>query len=82
MVVALRLDKIQLGTLTVLIVQFAGIIWWASGVQASVERLEGLPSAVDHDRVEFYQRMSVVETKVEANKRILERLEEKIDGMQ
>ena len=59
---ALRLDKIQLGTLTVLIVQFAGIIWWASGVQASVERLEWFPSAVDHERVEFYQRMSVVET--------------------
>ena len=83
-----EIDDIWLGMdelsnpLTVLIVQFAGIIWWASGVQASVERLEGLHSAVDHDRVEFYQRMSVVETKVEANKRILERLEEKIDGMQ
>jgi hypothetical protein len=73
------MDKIQLSTIIALIVQFAGIIWWASGVQASVDKLEGLHQAVDHDRVEFYQRMSVVETKVEANKQILERLEDKID---
>ncbi len=76
-----KLDKIQIGTLLALTVQFAGIVWWASGVQASVERLESLHRAVDHDRVEFYQRMSVVETKVETNKQILERLERKIDQM-
>ena len=75
-------NKWQLATVSTLLVQLAGIVWWASGVQASVDRLQNLHSAVDHDRVEFYQRMTVVETKVDANRRILDRLEEKIDGMQ
>jgi hypothetical protein len=65
--------------MSVLLVQLGGIVWWASNVQASIDTLEILHSAVDHDRVEFYQRMSVVETKVEANWQILERLESKID---
>ena len=75
-------DRLQIATVITLVVQLSGIVWWASSVQASIDRLEGLHAAVDHDCIEFFQRMSVVETKVEANKQILERLENKIDKMQ
>jgi len=75
-------DRLQIATVITLVIQLSGIVWWASSAQASIDRLEGLHSAVDHDRIEFFQRMSVVETKVEANKQILERLENKIDKMQ
>ena len=75
-------DRLQIATVITLVVQLSGIVWWASSAQASIDPLEGLHSAVDHDRIEFFQRMSVVETKVEANKQILERLENKIDKMQ
>ena len=57
------------------------MVWWASGVSASVEALETSDSARNGDRKEFYERLSVVETQVTTNNQILMRLEDKVDKL-
>lgn len=75
------LHRLSVGTLTAVIVQIAAVVWWASGVSASVESLESSDRARGEDRVDFFQRLSVVETKVNANNQILLRLEDKVDRL-
>jgi len=75
------LHRLSVGTLIAVIVQIAAVVWWASGVSASVESLEISDRARGEDRVDFFQRLSVVETKVNTNNQILMRLEDKVDRL-
>jgi len=75
------LHRLSVGTLIAVIVQIAAVVWWASGVSASVESLETSDKARGEDRVDFFQRLSVVETKVSTNNQILMRLEDKVDRL-
>jgi hypothetical protein len=75
------LHRLSVGTLIAVIVQIAAVVWWASGVSASVESLETSDKARSEDRVDFFQRLSVVETKVNTNNQILMRLEDKVDRL-
>ncbi len=75
------LHRLSVGTLIAVIVQIAAVVWWASGVSASVESLENSDKARGEDRVDFFQRLSVVETKVSTNNQILMRLEDKVDRL-
>ena len=75
------LHRLSVGTLVAVIVQIAAVVWWASGVSASVESLETSDKARGEDRVDFFQRLAVVETKVSTNNQILMRLEDKVDRL-
>ena len=75
------LHRLSVGTLVAAIVQIAAVVWWASGVSASVDNLETSDRARGEDRVDFFQRLSVVETKVSTNNQILMRLEDKVDRL-
>lgn len=75
------LQRLSLGTLVAVIVQIAAVVWWASGVSASVTALEASDTARNGDRKEFFERLSVVETKVITNNQILMRLEDKVDRL-
>ena len=73
------LHRLSIGTLLAVVAQIVAVVWWASGVSASVEALETSDSARNGDRKEFYERLSVVETQVTTNNQILMRLEDKVD---
>ena len=75
------LHRLSIGTLLAVVAQIVAVVWWASGVSASVEALETSDSARNGDRKEFYERLSVVETKVTTNNQILVRLESKMDQL-
>ena len=75
------LHRLSIGTLIAVIAQIAAVVWWASGVSASVDSLEASDDARTEDRVDFFQRLSVVETKVSTNNQILMRLEDKVDRL-
>ena len=75
------LHRLSVGTLVALIIQIGAVVWWASGVSASVEALETSDSIRNGDRKEFFERLSVVETKVITNNQILIRLEDKVDNL-
>jgi hypothetical protein len=75
------LHKLSMGTLLAVLVQIIAIVWWASDVAASVENLETSDSIRNNDRKEFFERLSVVETRVITNNQILIRLETKVDSL-
>ena len=75
------LHRLSIGTLLAVVAQIVAVVWWASGVSASVEALETSDSARNGDRKEFYERLSVVETQVTTNNQILMRLEDKVDKL-
>ena len=75
------LHRLSIGTLLAVVAQIVAVVWWASGVSASVEALETSDSARNGDRKEFYARLSVVETQVTTNNQILMRLEDKVDKL-
>ena len=75
------LHRLSIGTLLAVVAQIVAVVWWASGVSASVEALETSDSARNGDRKEFYERLSVVETQVTTNNQILMRLEDKVDNL-
>ena len=75
------LHRLSVGTLVAVIVQIAAVVWWASGVSASVDNLETSDKARGEDLVDFFQRLAVVETKVSTNNQILMRLEDKVDRL-
>ena len=64
-------QKIQLGTVLALLIQAGAIIWWASGVSASVQDLEEF----EKETRSTLKEIKMIETKVEINRVILERLE-------
>ena len=67
---------IPVGFAFFLLCQTVGAIWWASGINTEVERLVvGENEYVEH-KDDYIQRLSVIETKVEHNYRILVKLEE------
>tara|TARA_A100001015_G_C14693573_1_gene595402 strand:+ start:85 stop:324 length:240 start_codon:yes stop_codon:yes gene_type:complete len=68
-------QKIQLGTVLALLIQAGAIIWWASGVSASVQDLEEF----EKETRSTLKEIKMIETKVEINRVILERLEKKLD---
>jgi hypothetical protein len=70
-----------MGTLLAVLIQIVAIVWWASGVSASVGNLETSDLIRTDDRKEFFERLSVVETKVITNNQILIRLETKVDSL-
>tara|TARA_Y100000296_G_scaffold87027_1_gene129350 strand:- start:201 stop:419 length:219 start_codon:yes stop_codon:yes gene_type:complete len=70
-----------MGTLLAVVVQIVAVVWWASGVSASVDALETSDTIRNGDRKEFFERLSVVETKVITNNQILIRLEDKVDSL-
>jgi len=75
------LHRLSMGTLLAVLVQIVAIVWWASDVAASVENLETSDSIRNNDRKEFFERLSVVETRVITNNQILIRLETKVDSL-
>ena len=62
-----------------LLCQTSAAIWWASGVDSEVVRLVQQDIQYQEHKTEYIQRLSVIETKVESNHRILLKLEEKLD---
>ena len=67
---------IPVGFAFFLLCQTVGAIWWASGIITEVERLvDGEVEYANH-KDDYIQRLSVIETKVENNYRILLKLEE------
>ncbi len=75
------LHRLSMGTLLAVVVQIVAVVWWASGVSASVDALETSDTIRNGDRKEFFERLSVVETKVITNNQILIRLEDKVDSL-
>ena len=75
------LHRLSIGTLLAVVAQIVAVVWWASGVSASVEALETSDLARNGDRKEFYERLSVVETQETTNNQILMRLEDKVDKL-
>jgi hypothetical protein len=75
------LHRLSMGTLLAVLVQIVAVVWWASGVAASIENLETSDSIRTDDRKEFFERLSVVEIKVINNNQILMRLEDKMDNL-
>ena len=59
--------------------QTAGVVWWASGINTEVNKLISNDEQFQGNKEEYIQRLSVIETKVEGNYKILIKLEEKID---
>ena len=62
-----------------LLCQTAGVVWWASGINTEVNKLISNDEQFQNNKEEYIQRLSVIETKVEGNYRILIKLEEKIE---
>ena len=62
-----------------LLCQTAGVVWWASGINTEVNKLISNDEQFQGYKEEYIQRLSVIETKVEGNYKILIKLEEKID---
>ena len=70
---------IPVGFAFFLLCQTVGAIWWASGINTEVERLVVGEDEYATHKDDYIQRLSVIETKVEGNYKILIKLEEKID---
>ena len=62
-----------------LLCQTAGVVWWASGMNTEVNKLVDNGVEYSANKEEYLQRLSVIETKVEGNYRILIKLEAKIE---
>lgn len=62
-----------------LLCQTAGVVWWASGINTEVTKLIQNDIQFQYNKEEYIQRLSVIETKVEGNYRILIKLEEEIE---
>ena len=62
-----------------LLCQTAGVVWWASGINTEVNKLIQNDIQFQYNKEEYIQRLSVIETKVEGNYRILIKLEEEIE---
>lgn len=62
-----------------LLCQTAGVVWWASGINTEVNKLIQNDVQFQYNKEEYIQRLSVIETKVEGNYRILIKLEEEIE---
>ena len=62
-----------------LLCQTAGVVWWASGINTEVNKLVDNGIEYSANKEEYLQRLSVIETKVEGNYKILIKLEDKID---
>ena len=62
-----------------LLCQTAGVVWWASGINTEVNTLIANDEQFQANKEEYIQRLSVIETKVESNYKILVKLEDKID---
>jgi len=62
-----------------LLCQTAGVVWWASGINTEVNKLISNDAQFQANKEEYIQRLSVIETKVENNYKILIKLEDKID---
>ena len=70
---------IPIALVITLLCQTAGVVWWASGINTEVNKLVGNGIEYSANKEEYLQRLSVIETKVEGNYRILIKLEEKIE---
>ena len=62
-----------------LLCQTAGVVWWASGINTEVNKLIQNDIQFQYNKEEYIQRLSVIETKVEGNYRILIKLEKGIE---
>ena len=62
-----------------LLCQTAGVVWWASGINSEVNKLIINDEQFQANKEEYIQRLSVIETKVEGNYRILLKLEDKVE---
>jgi hypothetical protein len=62
-----------------LLCQTAGVVWWASGINTEVNKLVENDIQFQYNKEEYIQRLSVIETKVEGNYRILIKLEKGIE---
>ena len=62
-----------------LLCQTVGVVWWASGINTEVNKLISNDAQFQANKEEYIQRLSVIETKVEGNYKILIKLEDKID---
>ena len=70
---------IPIALVITLLCQTAGVVWWASGINTEVNKLVDNGIEYRANKEEYLQRLSVIETKVEGNYRILIKLEEKIE---
>ena len=70
---------IPIALVITLLFQTAGVVWWASGINTEVNKLVGNGIEYSANKEEYLQRLSVIETKVEGNYRILIKLEAKIE---
>jgi len=70
---------IPVGFACFLLCQTVGAIWWASGINTEVDRLVDGENSYTKHKDDYIQRLSVIETKVENNHRILLKLEDKIE---
>ena len=61
-----------------LLCQTAGVVWWASGINTEVNKLIQNDIQFQYNKEEYIQRLSVIETKVENNYKILVKLEEQV----
>ena len=61
-----------------LLCQTAGVVWWASGINTEVNKLIINDEQFQANKEEYIQRLSVIETKVEGNYKILIKLEDKM----
>ena len=62
-----------------LLCQTAGVVWWDSLINTYVTNLIQNDIQFQYNKEEYIQRLSVIETKVEGNYRILIKLEEEIE---
>ena len=62
-----------------LLCQTAGVVWWASGINTEVNKLIQNDIQFQYNKEEYIQRLSVIETKVEGNYRILIKLEKGLE---
>jgi len=69
---------IPFGFAVFLLFQTVGAIWWASEINTEVERLVLGEDEYSEHKDDYIQRLSVIETKVENNYKILVKLEEKV----
>ena len=70
---------IPIALVITLLCQTAGVVWWASGINTEVNKLVDNGVEYSANKEEYLQRLSVIETKVEGNYRILIKLEAKIE---
>ena len=62
-----------------LLCQTACVVWWASVINTEVNKLVENDIQFQYNKEEYIQRLSVIETKVEGNYRILIKLEKGIE---